>query len=242
MRWVEEVLAPQPRVAVFDCDGTLWGGDAGSGFMRWSMETGLLGPERAEWLRERYRLYEAGQVDEVTICGEMVQVYAGLPEAEARAAARRFFAEEVEGRIFPELEELVRELRRGGTDIWAVSSTWNLLIEAAVGERFGIRPERVLAAEVRVRDGRVTDELLAVPTDEAKATALREAGVARPDAVFGNSVHDLAMLAMAERAYPVNPTEGLLGEAGARGWAIFWPHGTGPKRESTEKEDLMGAE
>ena len=31
-------------------------------------------------------------------------------------------------------------------------------------------------------------------------------GVTAPDAVFGNSVHDAAMLAIARRAFPVNPT------------------------------------
>ncbi len=36
-----------------------------------------------------------------------------------------------------------------------------------------------------------------VPTDEGKAGALARAGLSRPDAVFGNSIHDLAMLEIA---------------------------------------------
>jgi len=42
-----------PSVAVFDCDGTLWSGDAGSGFMTYSVETGLLSPSdwSAKWIR-----------------------------------------------------------------------------------------------------------------------------------------------------------------------------------------------
>ena len=38
-------LALDPKVAVFDCDGTLWSGDAGSHFMNWSMDQGLLRSE-----------------------------------------------------------------------------------------------------------------------------------------------------------------------------------------------------
>src|ERR1035437_7859409 len=34
------VLGLNPVVAVFDCDGTLWSGDAGTGFMRWTMGQG----------------------------------------------------------------------------------------------------------------------------------------------------------------------------------------------------------
>jgi len=64
-----------PQTAVFDCDGTLWLPDSGSGFMRWSIETGLLSREQADWIENRHLEYRNGNVDEITICGEMVQVY-----------------------------------------------------------------------------------------------------------------------------------------------------------------------
>ncbi len=57
----------------------------------------------------------------------------------------------------------------------------------------------------------------------AKATALKRVGLPAPDAVFGNSIHDLAMLEMARCPFPVNPSPALL-EAGAkRGWGYFRP-------------------
>ena len=224
--WIEKVLAARPRIAIFDCDGTLWSGDAGSGFMQWTLDHGLAPEKAAASLQARYRAYEAGEVDEATICGEMVQVYAGLQENEVREAARKFVVEQVEPRIFPEMEALVTALRKDGAEIWAVSSTCDWVIEAGLSVRFGIGPDRILAARVRSRDGLVTDELLAVPTDEAKVAALQAAGVSRPDAVFGNSVHDLAMLLMGRAAYPVNPTEALLAHAKASGWPVFRPRGT----------------
>ena len=46
----------------------------------------------------------------------------------------------------------------------------------------------------------MTNELLDVPTDEGKVAALARVGVGEPDAVFGNSVHDAAMLRIARRA------------------------------------------
>jgi len=216
------VMERGPRVAVFDCDGTLWSGDAGLGFMNWSIEAGLLSRNSSAWIDERHRLYRQGQVSERDICGEMVQVYASLREEEMRRAAAKYFAVHVEKNIFPEMQALVADLRAAGVDIWAVSSTNNWVIEEGM-QRFGIARERVLAAEVRVHDGLITSDLVDVPTDEGKAEALKRAGVHHPDVVFGNSIHDLQMLEMAARAFPVNPTPGLLTVAAQRGWTVYYP-------------------
>ncbi|HEY1499563.1 MAG TPA: haloacid dehalogenase-like hydrolase [Acidobacteriaceae bacterium] len=218
----QAALSPAPRVAVFDCDGTLWDGDAGLGFMTWSMEAGLLSRDATSWIDERHRLYRQGEVSEVQICGEMVQVYAGLREEELRRAAARFFATHIEAQIFPEMRTLVSDLQRAGAEIYAVSSTNNWVIEEGV-RHFGIGPEHVMAACARVHDGLITSDLIDTPTDEGKAEALRRAGIAHPDEVFGNSIHDAAMLAIAARPFPVNPTPALAEIAAQHGWAVFYP-------------------
>jgi phosphoserine phosphatase len=125
------------------------------------------------------------------------------------------------------MRKLAGELSGRGVQIWAVSSTCDWVIEEGV-QRFGIGPERVLAARVRVVDGVATDEILDVPTDEGKVAALRRAGVTAPDAVFGNSVHDAAMLGIARRAFPVNPTAALVERSGQEGWAVYWPEAVRP--------------
>jgi len=48
-------------------------------------------------------------------------------------------------------------------------------------------------------------------------------GLAAPDAVFGNSIHDLAMLDVARNAFPVNPSPALLQAAAKRRWGYFRP-------------------
>lgn len=217
-----------PKVAVFDCDGTLWSGDAGSGFMNWTIETGLLSREATDWIDRRYRSYKRGEVSEIAICGEMVQLYQGLREDEMRRAATRFFAEKIEANIFPEMLELVAELRRRGVDIWAVSSTCDWVIEEGV-KRFEIPANRVLAACVTIKDGAVTDMLCDVPTDEGKVASLARAGITSPDAVFGNSVHDAAMLGIARRAFPVNPTAALVERSAAEGWPVYYPAAVVPR-------------
>lgn len=216
------VRAFHPAIAVFDCDGTLWAGDAGSEFMIWSMMSGLLSPKAREWMDTRYLGYRSGEVSELAICGEMVQVYRGLRESELRLAARTFVASSIQPRIFAEIRQLCEELAAAGTTIWAVSSTNNWVIEEAV-QHFGIPAERVLAARVRVNEGTITDDLLDVPTDKGKVESLARAGITRPDAVFGNSIHDAAMLAIAQHPFVVNPTPELLQIAAAERWPVFQP-------------------
>jgi phosphoserine phosphatase len=216
-----------PTVAVFDCDGTLWSGDAGIGFMRWTVDGGLLSREAIDWLDDRYRAYLRGEVTELAICGEMVQIYHGLRESEMRAAAAEFFATRIEKNIFPEMLTLVRQLQARGTEIWAVSSTCNWVIEEGMS-RFDIPSERILAARVVAAEGLVTPTLIDVPTDEAKVASLARVGITRPDAAFGNSIHDAAMLAIALRAFPIDPTPALLAHSVHERWPIFYPASVAP--------------
>ena len=226
------VHALQPRIAVFDCDGTLWSGDAGSTFMLWSMETGLLAAEATNWLKGRYEGYKRGEVSELAICGEMVQVYRGIPVATLREAAAEFFSTSIERNIFPEMATLIADLQHKGVDIWAVSSTSDWVIEEGV-KRFNIPANRVLAACVEISgtggDAIATGRLRDVPTDEGKVASLHRAGILHPDAVFGNSVHDAAMLAIARvqgnlaGAFPVNPSAALAERAAMEGWPVYFP-------------------
>ncbi|MES2393571.1 MAG: HAD family hydrolase [Acidobacteriota bacterium] len=233
----DRVHALSPSVAVFDCDGTLWSGDAGSSFMRWTMETGLLSPEATAWLNNRYEGYNRGEVSELEICGEMVQVYRGLSISSLRAAAAQFFRERIEKNIFPEMARLVADLQRDGVDIWAVSSTCDWVIEEGV-KRFNIPANRVLAACVESLGvgaaAIATDKLRDVPTDQGKVDALHRVGITHPGAVFGNSVHDAHMLAIGQSAsgfsgaFPVNPSADLVRRSSAEGWPVYYPASVAP--------------
>lgn len=212
----------RPATAVFDFDGTLWPGDAGSGFMHWSIQTGLLSQADADHILHRHASYHRGEVDEISICGEMVQIYRGLQESALRESARLYFEQYVQPRFFPEMVALVHELQASGTELWAVSSTSNWVIEEGV-RALHIPPERVLAACVSVIDGLATEGIIDIPSDEGKAAALRRVGLTHPDTVFGNSIHDLAMLEMARVPFPVNPTPALAEKSASRNWPVYYP-------------------
>ena len=227
-QFIESVLALHHEIAVFDCDGTLWSGDAGRDFLYWEIERGVVGPDVAEAMRERYRLYERGEVGEEVMCGEMVTMHRGLAIEDLHAAGEEFFREVVTPRIFPEMQELTARLREAGCELWAVSSTNQWVVEAAAA-RFGIARDHVIAACAHIEQGRATDRLIRVPTDELKVVAIREA-IGRPvDGIFGNSIHDQAMLEIATHPFCVNPNPDLHQVAKEKNWPVFWPSGTRSK-------------
>lgn len=220
--FVDSVLRLRPQFAAFDCDGTLWPGDAGEGFFSWGFERHLVADEVMRRERARYAEYLAGRVSEDEMCGAMVTMLSGLMESEVQRAAEHYFEEKIAAQIFPEMQEVVRRLLDSGCDVWAVSSTSEWVIQPAM-KHFGIPAERILAAAVRVEDGRITDELTRLPSGEGKPRVIREVVRKDPDAAFGNSRWDADMLAIARHPFAVNPTSYLEEMAVQREWPVYWP-------------------
>ena len=92
-----------PFVAVFDCDGTMWSGDSGYGFMDWSLEQGL--GFALDHRLDRHPLPRLSSRH----CERSADVrrdgadYAGLREQELRAAAAGYVEEFVRARVLPEI-------------------------------------------------------------------------------------------------------------------------------------------
>ena len=221
-RFISSVIDRKPKIAVFDCDGTLWSGDAGEDFLYWEIKNKVVSDDVARRMLLRYKSYKQGKIGEEQMCGEMVTLHAALLVADVEAAAARFFAEKIEARIFPEMQELTRRLADAGCELWAVSSTNEWVIRAGL-THVAIPRQHVLAASVEVENGRATARLIRVPTDEGKAAAVREVIGKEVDVAFGNSIHDQAMLEMADRPYAISPTRELKTVAKNRSWKIYCP-------------------
>jgi HAD superfamily phosphoserine phosphatase-like hydrolase len=224
---IDSVLRLGPRLAVFDCDGTLWSGDAGERFFDWELSRGVVAPDVVRWARDRYAGYKAGKVSEDDMCGEMVTLHKGLKEAEVLRLSKEFFEQNFVQNIFPEMRQLVAELQNSGCDVWAVSSTNEWVIREAM-RHFGIPKEKILAAAVEIENGIITDRLVRVPSGIGKPKAILEVIGRPPDTAFGNSRWDTEMLQIARYPVAVNPNPDLEEVARQRGWTVYWPAGTGP--------------
>jgi phosphoserine phosphatase len=219
---IDSILRLSPRLAVFDCDGTLWSGDAGEGFFDWELKRRVVSDDIVRWARARYADYRAGKVSEDDMCGEMVTLHKGLREEDVLRLSREFFDQNFVSRIFPEMRQLVAELLKSGCDVWAVSSTNEWTIREAM-KHFAITPEKILAASVEVENGIITDRLIRVPSGIGKPQAILEVIGRPPDAAFGNSRWDAEMLRIARYAVAVNPNPDLEKLAREREWTVYWP-------------------
>ena len=220
--FIDSVLRLQPRIAAFDCDGTLWSGDAGEGFFSWEMKQGLVSDDIVRWAKARYADYKAGKVSEDIMCGEMATMNHGLRDDLLQEAANRYFPEGIAPNIFPEMRDLVQRLRDSGCDVWAVSSSNQWVIRAGM-RYFGIPWNRILTAEAVVENGIVLDRLVRMPSGPGKAEALREVLPSAPECAFGNSIWDREMLAMCRDPFAINPSPELKEHALAKGWRVYQP-------------------
>ena len=223
--FIDSVLRLEPMLTAFDCDGTLWSGDAGESFFACEMHNGLVSDDIARWARARHADYKAGKVSEEVMCGEMVTLHKGLEEAVIQEATDRFFEDNLVSGIFPEMQALLHRLHDNGCEVWAVSSSNQWIIRSAM-PHFKIPCERILATEVRVIGGRVTDQLIRIPSGPGKPEAIQSVVKRVPDATFGNSQWDREMLAMSPHPFAINPKPDLEKIAHEQGWQVYFPEGT----------------
>lgn len=223
--FIDSVLRLQPRVAAFDCDGTLWSGDAGETFFDWEIKQGVVPAEVGRIMRARYADYRAGKVSEEDMCGEMVTMNRGIADAEMTRVATDFFEEFFVSQIFPEIRTLVSRLQESGCKVWAISSSSEWLIRAGM-KHFAISDDRILATKVEIHKGIITDRLVRIPSGPGKPKAIREVVKKEVDAAFGNSRWDSEMLGVAKHAFAINPNPDLEAAARQKGWPIYFPNGT----------------
>jgi len=223
--FLEAVLRLEPRIAAFDCDGTLWSGDAGERFFDWEINQGIVPAQVGKAMRVRYLEYKAGRVSEDEMCGEMVTMHEGMTEAVMMKAASSFMQHAFPGYVFPEMQELVGRLQENGCDVWAVSSSNEWVIRAGM-KQFGIAEDHILATKVELEDGVITDRLACIPSGPGKPKVLREVVKKEIGVAFGNSRWDADMLAMAKHAFAINPNPDLEVAARQNGWTIYFPDGT----------------
>lgn len=223
--FVNSVVRLQPKFATFDCDGTLWSGDAGEGFFEWELRRKVVSDDIIAAIRARYADYRAGNVSEDDMCGEMVTLHRGLRKSYVKELAEEYFEGYMVRNIFPEMQELIGRLIEGGSDVWAVSSTNQWVIQAGM-RHFGIPSNKILTTSVEIDDGVITDRLIRIPSGDGKPRAIREAAKHDPDAAFGNSRWDAAMLGIARHAFAINPNPDLEELAKNKGWTVYFPRGT----------------
>lgn len=205
----------QSPLAAFDADGTLWAADVAEVLWARLVDNKALHPRAAapmaralrscgkEPARDPYEdfgqlmnLYRSGGCPEETMVRAMLEGLVGLAEKDlldhcgaAVAETKGFETHESAG-----VARMIAELRRLGFRVIVVSGSPRWAVECAV-RRFGVEPADVLAGQVAVVDGVLTDGIIEpLPYGPGKIQAiLRRLGTV-PQVAVGNTLGDLAML------------------------------------------------
>ncbi len=238
----------QAPIAAFDADGTLWGPDVADLLWRF-LTSGKLLHERAaaplaravrtlglEPARDPYRDYETlgrlhseGRCTAATMTRVMLQGLAGITEEDLYLHSLKALASatELQASHLVSAGKMLADLRAHGYRVIVVSGSPRWTVEVAV-KPLGVKREDILAGEVAVVDGVLTDGVLdPLPYGRGKVQAILGRFGLVPRVAVGNGLADLAMLeATSHLRVLVNPSEDLVRACdGIRGttWSMGLP-------------------
>ncbi|CAE6884534.1 MULTISPECIES: HAD family hydrolase [Pseudomonas] len=213
------------RLALFDLDNTLLGGDSDHAWGDYLCERGILdGVAYKARNDEFYQDYLAGTLNLTDYLNFSLEILGRTEMAQLQTWHQEFMRDCVEPIILAKGEALLAEHRAAGDKILIITAT-NRFVTAPIAKRLGV--ETLLATECEMLDGRYTGRTTDVPCfKEGKVTRLQrwlqENNMTLQDSSFySDSMNDLPLLEQVTRPVAVDPDPKLRAEAEKRGWEII---------------------
>lgn len=213
------------RLALFDLDNTLLGGDSDHAWGDYLCERGILdGVAYKARNDEFYQDYLAGTLNLTDYLNFSLEILGRTEMAQLQTWHQEFMRDCVEPIILAKGEALLAEHRAAGDKILIITAT-NRFVTAPIAKRLGV--ETLLATECEMLDGRYTGRTIDVPCfKEGKVTRLQrwlqENNMTLQDSSFySDSMNDLPLLEQVTRPVAVDPDPKLRAEAEKRGWEII---------------------
>lgn len=213
------------RLALFDLDNTLLGGDSDHAWGDWLCERGILDGATYKARNDAfYQDYLAGHLNITDYLNFTLDIFGRTEMAQLQVWHEQFMAECIEPIILPKGLALLDEHRAAGDKLLIITAT-NRFVTAPIAARLGV--DTLLATECEMVDGRYTGRTTDVPCfREGKVTRLerwlQETGFDLSDSSFySDSMNDLPLLEQVSRPVAVDPDPNLLAEAQKRGWPVI---------------------
>lgn len=213
------------RLALFDLDNTLLGGDSDHAWGDYLCERGILDPVAYKQRNDAfYQDYLNGTLDMQAYLAFSMEILASSEPAQLEQWHREFMRDCIEPIILPRAEALLRQHREAGDQLVIITAT-NRFVTAPIARRLGVRT--LLATECEVRDGRYTGRSTDIPCfREGKVTRLArwilENGFDLEGSYFySDSLNDVPLLEVVANPVAVDPDPRLRVEAERRGWQVI---------------------
>lgn len=212
------------RLALFDLDNTLLGGDSDHAWGDYLCERGILDPIAYKRRNDAfYQDYLNGTLDLQAYLAFSMEILAATEPAQLDEWHRDFMRDCIEPIVLPKALALLQRHREAGDQLLIITAT-NRFVTAPIARRLGVRT--LLATECEQVDGRYTGRSTDIPCfREGKVTRLErwmmENGFDLEDSYFySDSMNDLPLLQRVAHPVAVDPDPNLRAEAEKRGWPV----------------------
>lgn len=187
------------KVAVFDCDGTLLGQApyymCDEALIDYITECYADNKE----MMEKLRVAIENNSDEVAYAHRMVDLLSDLPIEKIENIGRHCFKQKYPNQVFPEMKQLVENLKNFGFDVYVVTASHELLYQGVCSDQFGIPTDHIIGVRSQIdMRGRTTKKIIEpISVEQGKAEAIMSFIKTRPLFVGGNSRGDVEMMQLA---------------------------------------------
>lgn len=213
------------RLALFDLDNTLLGGDSDHAWGDYLCARGVLDPVAYKRRNDAfYQDYLAGTLDLQAYLAFSLEILAMTDPVTLAQWHQDFMRDCIEPIILPKALALLQQHREAGDQLVIITAT-NRFVTGPIARRLGVRT--LLATECERQDGRFTGRSTDIPCfREGKVTRLErwmlENGHDLEDSYFySDSMNDLPLLARVTHPVAVDPDPALQAEAERRGWKVI---------------------
>ncbi|UVJ43829.1 HAD-IB family hydrolase [Pseudomonas sp. LS1212] len=213
------------RLALFDLDNTLLGGDSDHAWGDYLCARGILDEATYKARNDEfYQDYLAGKLNLTDYLNFCLEILATTDMAQLAQWHRDFMRDCIEPIVLPKGLELLAKHRAAGDKLVIITAT-NRFVTGPIAERLGV--QTLLATECEMQDGRYTGRSTDIPCfREGKVTRLNrwleENGFSLEDSYFySDSMNDLPLLEQVTHPVAVDPDENLRAEAARRGWPVI---------------------
>lgn len=220
------------KLAIFDLDNTLLGGDSDHAWGDFLIDAGLVDAEKHRAQNDAfYRQYQQGTLQIEDYVAFAAAPIAGLSPHRLQELHADFMEQAVKPLLLPKADELLATHRSAG-DFCLIITATNRFITGPIARLLGV--DELLATELETIDGVYTGKMAGTPCFQAgKVTRLKEwldhysdqnptQKLSMKSSVFySDSFNDLPLLEHVTEAVAVDPDDTLRKLASERGWRIM---------------------
>jgi len=212
------------KLAIFDLDNTLIGGDSDCLWGDFLSEQGYIDSDAYRKGHERfYEQYTAGTMDIYEFLEFQLKVLADNDRTQLEAWRKCFIEEKIKPVMLTKAIELINDHRNKNHELLIITAT-NRFITEPIAKAFNI--DNLIACEPEMVDGQYTGKVSGIPSFNAGKVTRLHTWLEKYEQVeeswfYSDSHNDIPLLKEVDHAIAVDADEKLIEEAEKRDWPII---------------------